>query len=176
MSAKRSKSSRLEFTQAPAKRVHSFRLEATRSMRTAESKGVLSANKYFCAVERNQNGKYNIRIRVIFGQDGWTLPVYFLTSSFTLGMKKLGEALQYLQKNEERLRFWGRERTDDPTFAGDLLKESGLGLDRRKELPKKAAELGVTRERPVTAAVLGPIRRFLSDSISQERPAAMAGD
>jgi hypothetical protein len=158
-----------------AKAFRTFRLEATRRMRLAESKST-SSNKYLCAVERNQNGKYNVRIRAIFGQDGWVLPVYFLTSSFNLGMKKLEQSLQYLQKNEERLRFWAVERTDDPTFAGDLLQESGLGFDRRKELPKKSAELGVTRERPVTASLLGPIRRLLSDSISQERPAALAAD
>jgi hypothetical protein len=135
-----------------------------------------SANKYVCAVEKTQNGRYNIRIRAAFGESGWILPVYFLTSSFHVAMKKLEEALQYLQKNEARLRFWGQERTDDPTFAGELLQESGLGLDRRKDLPRKTAELEVTSERPVTASVLGPVRRFLSDSITQERAAAAAGD
>jgi hypothetical protein len=93
-------------------------------------------------------------------------------------MKKLAEALQHLQKNEERLRFWGVERTDDPNMAGDLLEEFGLWLDRRREYPRKVAELGVPRERPVPASMLAPVRRVLADSVTQERTssAALAGD
>ncbi len=92
-------------------------------------------------------------------------------------MKKLEESLQHLQKNEERLRFWGVERTDDPNMAGDLLQEFGLWLDRRKDFPRKIAQLGVARERPVPASLLGPVRRILADSMSQERAsAAVAGD
>ena len=40
-------------------------------------------------------------------------------------MKKLEESLQLLQKNEDRLRFWGVEHSDDPNMAGDLLHDSG---------------------------------------------------
>jgi hypothetical protein len=144
-----------------------------------------NANQYVCAVERNQNGKYSVRVRAIFGpgtldaqdaepgqngQRGWSLPVYFLASSFNGAMKKLEASLQLLQKNEDRLRFWGVERTDDPNVAGDLLQEFGLWLDRRREFPRRVAELGVTRERPVPAAMLAPVRRILADSVAQERP------
>jgi hypothetical protein len=107
------------------------------------------------------------------------LPVYFLASSFNAAMKKLEESLQLLQKNEARLRFWGVERTDDPNLAGDLLQEFGLWLDRRREFPRKVAELGVPRERPVPASMLAPVRRILADSVAQERPVdrtAIAGD
>jgi len=118
-----------------------------------------------------------VRVRAVFGHDGWSLPVYFLASSFNAAMKKLEEALQLLQKNEERLRFWGVERSDDPNVAGDLLREFGLWLDRRREFPRKVAELGVQRERPVPASLLAPVRRILADSVSQERPVfAAAGD
>ncbi len=58
-------------------------------------------------------------------------------------MKKLEESLQLLQKNEERLRFWGVERTDDPNLAGDMLQEFGLWLDRRREFPRKIADFSV---------------------------------
>jgi hypothetical protein len=143
-----------------------------------------SANEYVCAIERNQNGKYNVRVRAVFAPEkragigretdvhhsGWTLPVYFLASSFNAAMKKLEEALQLLQKNEAKLRFWGVERTDDPNLAGDLLKEFGLGLDRRRDFPRRVAELGVPRERPVPASMLAPVRRILADSVAQERP------
>jgi hypothetical protein len=145
---------------------------------TVPTKSSSSANEYVCAIEKTQNGKYNVRVRALFGRSAWTLPVYFLASSFNGAMKKLAEALQHLQKNEERLRFWGVERTDDPNMAGDLLQEFGLWLDRRREYPRKVAELGVPRERPVPASMLAPIRRVLADSVAQERTssAALAGD
>jgi hypothetical protein len=155
-----------------------------------------SANEYICTIERNQNGKYSVRIRASFGagrnsagarsprasqQDrSWSLPVYFLASSFSAAMKKLEESLQLLQKNEERLRFWGVERSDDPNLAGDLLRDSGLRLDRRREFPGKAAELRIARERMVPASMLAPVRKALADSVAQERPvydrAALASD
>lgn len=159
-------------------------------------KGTNKANEYVCAIERNQNGKYNVRVRATFAPqpknngDGiaaasngpWTLPIYFLASSFNAAMKKLEEALQMLQKNEEKLRFWGVERTDDPKLTGDLLQDSGLRLDRRRDFPRKVAELGVPRERTVPASMLAPLRRVLADSIAPERPVdreygrALAGD
>ena len=160
-------------------------------------KGTAKSNEYVCAIERNQNGKYNVRVRATFGpppkasngdgavangQGPWTLPVYFLASSFNGAMKKLEESLQLLQKNEEKLRFWGVERTDDPKLTGELLRESGLSLDRRKDFPRKVAEIEVSRERPVPASMLAPLRRVLADSIAPERPVdrergrALAGD
>jgi hypothetical protein len=143
---------------------------------SAKSTG--SGNDYLCAIEKNQNGKYTVRVRAVFGRGGWILPVYFLASSFNGAMKKLEESLQFLQKNEERLRFWGVERTDDPNMAGELLEGIGLWLDRRKEYPRKVAELAVSRERAVPASMLAPVRRILADSMAQERTssAALAGD
>src|ERR1700723_1532090 len=133
------------------------------------TKTTSAGNEYLCAMEKNQNGKYNVRVRAYFGRGGWSLPVYFLASSFNAAMKKLEEALQLLQKNEERLRFWGVERTDDPNLAGDLLKEFGLWLDRRREFPRKLAETSVGSGKPVAASMLAPVRRLLADSVSQER-------
>lgn len=141
------------------------------------TKPVASGNHYLCAIERNQNGKYTVRVRAVYGRDGWALPAYFLASSFNGAMKKLEESLQHLQKNEERLRFWAVERTDDPKLAGDLLQEFGLWVDRRKEFPRKLAELSVPRERPVSAATLASVRRRLADSVTPERTSsALAGD
>lgn len=151
-------------------------------------------NRYLCALERNQNGKYNVRVRAFFGSGGqaaerdgqtsgeakgWSLPIFFLASSFNAAMKKLDESLQQLQKNEARLRFWGLERTDDPNVAGELLQDFGLWLDRRRDFPRKAAEISAASERPVTASALASIRRVLADSLAQERQAghpAVAGD
>jgi hypothetical protein len=134
-----------------------------------------TGNEYSCTIEKNQNGKYNVRIRAIFGRGPWALPVYFLASSFDGAMRKLEEALQVLQKNEERLRFWGVERTDDPSLAGELLEEFGLWLDRRTEFPRKAAQVALASERPVSAAALAPVRRVLAEAVAQER-AAVASD
>jgi len=203
MPSKRFKASRLEIfapairnASGPADRQGFGVIPASGRLRnTMHSKNPSSANEYRCAIERNQNGKYNVRVRAVFGpggrdsengasdqkgRSGWMLPVYFLASSFNAAMKKLEESLQLLQKNEARLRFWGVERTDDPNFAGDLLQEFGLWLDRRREFPRKVAELGVPRERPVPASMLAPVRRILADSVAQERPvdrtASVAGD
>jgi hypothetical protein len=151
-------------------------------------------NEYHCAIERTQNRKYNVRLRAIFGTrpqggdsagssrprgGGWALSAYFLASSFDVAMKKLAQSLQLLQKDEERLRFWGVERTDDPNVAGDLLREFGLWLDRRREFPRKIAEFRVPRERTISAAALAPVRRILADSIAERRPiyrTELAGD
>lgn len=143
------------------------------------AKSNASGNRYLCAIEKNQSGKYDIRVRAVFSRDGWTLPVYFLASSFNAAMKKLEEALQHLQKSEERLRFWGVERTDDPNLAGELLTELGLSLDRRKELPRKVAEFAVGRDRVVPSSSLAAVRRRLADALAEERVAyqsALAGD
>jgi hypothetical protein len=141
------------------------------------AKGSTHGNTYQCAMEKNQNGKYNIRIRATFGKGSWSLSTYFLASSFNAAMKKLEESLQLLQKNEERLRFWGVERTDDPNMAGDILQEFGLWLDRRREFPRKVADFSIAAERAVPASMLAPVRRVLADSVSQERVAqALAGD
>lgn len=202
MPTKKSKASRLEIlvpvhssARGPAYRQGFGIIPVNGKLRNAmHSKNPTSANEYRCAIERNQNGKYNVRVRAVFGPGehdsenggseqkghrGWMLPVYFLASSFNAAMKKLEESLQLLQKNEARLRFWGVERTDDPNLAGDLLQEFGLWLDRRREFPRKVAELGVPRERPVPASMLAPVRRILADSVAQERPVdrtAIAGD
>jgi hypothetical protein len=137
------------------------------------------SNQYCCAIEKNQNGKYNVRVRARFGDGGpqsWALPVYFLASSFSAAMKKLEDCLQLLQKNEERLRFWGIERSDDPNMAGDLLEGFGLWIDRRRDFPQKRAEFAVSRERPLPPGMLGPLRRTLGESILEGRAVAGAGD
>jgi hypothetical protein len=162
-------------------RSHALELQVSsdgRQLRNSLPAGTVhSCNRYLCAIERNQNAKYNVRVRALFGRDGWILPVYFLASSFNAAMKKLEESLQLLQKNEERLRFWGVERSDDPNMAGDLLQEFGLWLDRRSEFPKKIGEVGVPWERHVPASMLAPLRRALADVVTQERLSmALASD
>jgi len=134
MREKRSKANRpAGLPMANKKRGHGsrtvqFGVTAEKLRSAVSTKHTSSGNEYLCAIEKNQNGKYNVRVRAVFGSDGWSLPVYFLASSFNAAMKKLEEALQLLQKNEERLRFWGVERSDDPNVAGDLLREFGLWL------------------------------------------------
>jgi hypothetical protein len=100
------------------------------------------------------------------------LGVYFLASSFDRAMKKLEEGLDFLQRNEEKLWFWGVDRAEDLGFSAEFLKEAGLKLDRRQEFPQKAASVSVVPEREVPAYALGPMRRGLAEGI--EAPRAMA--
>jgi hypothetical protein len=54
---------------------------STRLRSTMSGKNTANTNEYCCVVERNQNGKYNVRVRAVFSagrQGSWTLPVYFL--------------------------------------------------------------------------------------------------
>lgn len=203
MPEKKSKSRGLELMSAPqiggARVIHWVPDGAPKKpklLRAAmPARSVSRGNRYICALERNQNGKYNVRVRAFFdsgerdavrdrqsaagASSGWSLPVYFLASSFNAAMKKLDESLQMLQKNEAKLRFWGLERSDDPNVAAELLKEFGLWLDRRRDFPRKTAEITAIPERPVTASSLASVRRVLADSVAQERPAgrpALAGD
>lgn len=132
-------------------------------------------NDYRCSIELNQNGKYCVRIRAQYPRHGWTLNVFFLASSFDRSMKKLQECLRFLQKNEEKLWFWGVDRAEDLAFSADFLKEAGLLLDRRVEFPRKAANLAVEAERDVPAFVMGPVRRGLAESVEYGR-VRLAGD
>jgi hypothetical protein len=132
-------------------------------------------NDYRCSIERNQTGKYCVRMRVQYPRHAWTLGVFFLASSFDRAMKKLQESLQFLQRNEERLWFWGVDRAADLGFSNEFLKEGGLQLDRRAEFPRKAANLSVEPERDVPAFVLGPVRRGLAESVEYGR-LSLAGD
>ena len=132
-------------------------------------------NDYRCSIERNQSGKYCVRIRVQYPRHAWSLGVFFLASSFDRSMKKLQDSLHFLQRNEEKLWFWGVERAADLGFSAEFLKEAGLQLDRRIEFPRKAANLSLEPERDVPAFVLGPVRRGLAESVEIGR-VRLAGD
>ena len=126
-------------------------------------------NDYRCSIEKNQTGKYCVRIRVLYPRHAWSLAVYFLASSFDRAMKKLEESLHFLQRNEEKLWFWGVDRAEDMGFSAEFLKEASLHLDRRNEFPRRAANLSVEPERDVPAFVLGPIRRGLAEAVEFAR-------
>ncbi len=129
-------------------------------------------NEYRCGIEVNQAGKYCVRIRAEFKRHSWGLSVYFLASSFDRAMKKLEQSLQFLQRQEERLWFWGVDRSDDPNLSGEMLREAGLHLDRRAEFPRKATSLVLPPEQPVPAFALAPVRRGLAESMESPRAAA----
>ncbi len=133
-------------------------------------------NEYLCAIEMNQSGKYCLRLRVTFARKNWVLTAYFLASSFDRAMKKLEESMQFLQRNEERLWFWAVDRSDDPNLAGEMLREAGLRLDRRKDFPRRLASTAVSPDRPVPAFQIAPLRRGLAESVSTPRAAAAASD
>jgi hypothetical protein len=132
-------------------------------------------NDYRCSIELNQTGKYCVRIRVQYPRHAWNLSVFFLASSFDRSMKKLEESLRFLQRNEEKLWFWGVDRSEDIAFSAEFLKDAGLLLDRRIDFPRKAAALAIEPERDVPAFVLGPVRRGLAESVEYGR-VRLAGD
>src|SRR5258707_15167773 len=96
-------------------------------------------NEYQCTIEVNQNGKYCVRVRAVFTRKSWTLAVYFLASTFDRAMTKLEQTLQFLQQQEERLWFWGVERSDDRNLSAELVQEAGLRMDRLLECPRSPA-------------------------------------
>jgi hypothetical protein len=129
-------------------------------------------NEYQCSIELNHNGKYCVRVRASYARKGWVLPVYFLASTFDRAMRKLEETLQYLQQKEERLWFWGVERSDDPEISAELVREAGLRLDRRVEFPRRSSNVILSPEKRVPAVLLAPVRRGLADSIDTGRMSA----
>jgi len=143
-------------------------------MKKTSLRPITSRNDYRCGIERNQGGKYCVRIQAQYSRHGWTLGVYFLASSFDRAMKKLEESLDFLQRHEEKLWFWGVDRAADLGFSAEILREIGLRLDRRNEFPSKAANLSLAPERAVPAFALGPMRRGLADSIETESARAVA--
>src|ERR1700682_6810073 len=126
-------------------------------------------NDYRCSMEKNQSGKYCVRIRVRYPRHAWNLGVFFLASSFDRAMKKLEESLDFLQRHEEKLWFWGVDRAEDMGFSAEFLREVGMRLAKRPDFPRKAANLTVAPERSVPAFVLGPIRRGLAESVEAPR-------
>jgi hypothetical protein len=131
-------------------------------------------NDYKCSIERNQGGKYCVRIRVHYPRHAWSLTVFFLASSFDRAMKKLEQSLDFLQRHEEKLWFWGVDRAEDMGFSAEFLREAGMRLDKRAEFPSKAATLALAPERAVPAFALGPVRRGLAESVETVRSANAA--
>lgn len=138
-------------------------------------KSTAQKNEYRCCIEINQNGKYSVRIQARFGAKGWCLPVFFLVSSFDTGMKRLEETLQLLQRDEDRLWFWGVERSDDPKLPAELLKPMGLHYDQRRDFPGRMMEFSVPPGRSIPAFRFAQSRRTLAESISAGRT-ALASD
>jgi hypothetical protein len=125
-------------------------------------------NEYRCSVEVNQNDKYCVRIHVRFKRHDWMLPVYFLASSFERALRKLEQSVQFLQHHEDRLWFWGVDRSDDPNVAAEMLQEAGLRLDRRAEFPRRTERLAIAPDERVPAALLQPMRQRLAESVQFE--------
>jgi hypothetical protein len=126
-------------------------------------------NEYRYCIEMNKNGKYCVRIRVRFVRHAWALPTYFLASTLDHAVRKLEATLQFLQREEDRLWFWGVDRTSDPNVSDEMLREAGLRLDRRAEFPRSAKNFAVVPEHPVPALLLAPVRRALAESVQSGR-------
>ena len=158
---------------ADARGLRARGLETVKNRITA--RGATVRNNYRCSMEKNQSGKYCVRIQVRYPRHAWSLEVFFLASSFNRAMTKLEESLDFLQRNEEKLWFWGVDRAEDMGFSAEFLREAGLKLDRRSEFPRKATNLTVEPELEVPAFALGPMRRGLAESVEPPRVQA-SGD
>jgi len=56
-------------------------------------------NDYRCSIEKNQSGKYCVRVRVQYPRHAWNLGVFFLASSFDRAMKKLSPSSRGMKRN-----------------------------------------------------------------------------
>jgi hypothetical protein len=117
----------------------------------------------------NQNGKYCVRICAHFARRQWVLPVYFLVSTLDGAIRKMEQTLQYLQREEDRLWFWGVDRSDDPNVSAEMLQASGLRLDRRAEFPRRSERVIVAPEERVPGVLLEPMRRNWAESVPSAR-------
>lgn len=139
--------------------------------RNGHKKSIGHRNQYLCSLEKNQAGKFAGRIRARFARQNWVLSVYYVSSSFDQAMRKLEQTLRFLQRSEERLWFWGIDRSDDPNFAADLLGAEGLKLDHRAEFPAHSATVLLEPDGPVAGDHLKPLRRDFSQSREISRAA-----
>jgi hypothetical protein len=128
------------------------------------------SNQYRCSIEKNQAGKFGGRIRAHFARQDWDLNVYFVTASLSRAVQKLEESLRFLQMNEERLWFWGVDRSDDPNFASELLAEEGLKWDKRAEFPRRSTLIAIAPDRDLLSDTLALIRREFGKLNTGERP------
>src|SRR5260370_41391407 len=105
-------------------------------------------NDYRCTIDRNQSGQYCVRIQVRYPRHAWTLGVYFLASTFDRAMKRLEDSLDFLQRHEDKLWFWGVDRAEDMGFSAEFLKEAGAILCAPPKVPRDRAAIFVGPERP----------------------------
>lgn len=137
---------------------------------SATSRPNSRSNQYRCSIEKNQAGKFGGRIRAHFARQDWDLNVYFVTASLARAVQKLEQSLRFLQMNEERLWFWGVDRSDDPNFAAELLDDAGLKLDQRAEFPRRSAFIAIAPDRDLLADTLALIRQEFGKLNARERP------
>ena len=129
-----------------------------------------NSNQYRCSIEKNQAGKFGGRIRAHFARQDWDLNIYFVAASLTRAVQKLEESLRFLQMNEERLWFWGVDRSDDLNFFSELLAEEGLKLDKRAEFPRRSTLIAIAPDRDLLADTLAIIRREFGKLNPRVRP------
>ncbi len=104
-----------------------------------------------------------MRIRAHFARQHWDMSVYFVASSHAHAMQKLEQCLRFLQRNEERLWFWGVDRSDDPNFAAEIAWRSRTGKwTRRTEFPRRSAMIAIAPDRILFKELLAPVRQEFS--------------
>jgi len=128
-------------------------------------------NDYRCSIERNQSGKYCVRLQVHYPRHAWNLSVFFLAGSFDRAMKRLEEALDFLQRQEEKR---GSGVWTAPKTWAFRPSSSRMRVEARPpfRISKKGHQRIAGPGAPVPAFVLGPMRRGLAESVEVARSAA----
>jgi len=123
-------------------------------------------NTYRISIEPNQAGRFEARIEARFAGSDWTLRVYFLAATPARLLSHLQATLRYLQRREEELWMWGANPADRGLFFDDLLSQSGLELDRRREFPRGALVIAAEPGELFRPLQLAELKRRLAERLA----------
>lgn len=122
-------------------------------------------NTFRITAERNQSGKWAVRIEAFYAASRWTLNVYLVAASPRRLVSRLQTALRYLQREEEKLWLWGSDASDRDLLFGQMLRDAGLQLDRRRDFPRRAVVLAVPSGQAFRPTQFAEIKRKLSERL-----------
>jgi hypothetical protein len=126
----------------------------------------VALNTFRISPERNQAGKWAVRIEAFYAASKWKLNVYFVAGSPRRLVSRLQTVLRYLQREEEQLWLWGSDASDRELLFGQLLSDAGVQLDRRKDFPRRAMVFSVAPGRPLASSQFAELKRKLTQRLA----------
>lgn len=126
----------------------------------------VALNTFRISAERNQAGKWAVRIEAFYAASKWKLNVYFVAGSPRRLVSRLQTVLRYLQREEEQLWLWGSDSSDRELLFGQLLSDAGVQLDRRKDFPRRAMVFSVAPGRPLASSQFAELKRKLAQRLA----------